>query len=120
MSSKRFIGSKAEDLACEYLKNQGYKILERNFYIRGGEVDIIAKDNEVLAFVEVKARYSHNYGLPVESITSWKLKALIKTAKFYVAKNRWGDREYRIDFVAIDFSNSFKEPKIELLKNITL
>ncbi|MCL4366348.1 YraN family protein [Patescibacteria group bacterium] len=111
-------GSLGEDLACEYLKKQGYKILERNFRIRGGEIDIVAKDQGTLVFVEVKTRFTHDFGLPVEAMTPWKIKALLKTAKFYVQKIKWGDKEYRLDFVSVDFADS-KDPKIELIKNIT-
>lgn len=120
MVSKRAVGSKAEDLACNYLKSLGFKILERNFYIRGGEIDIIAKEKDILVFVEVKARYNHSYGLPIESITPWKLKALIKTAKFYIQQIGWGEKQYRIDLLSIDYTNSFKVPQIELIQNITL
>lgn len=113
------VGKHGEDLACEYLRKNGYEILERNYRIRGGEVDIIAKDGEYLVFVEVKARFSHEYGLPVESITSWKIKHLLKTAQFYLMKINWGDGPYRLDFVSIDYVDS-PSPKIELIKNITM
>lgn len=119
MSNLTF-GNQGEDLACEYLKKLGYKIVERNFRIRGGEVDIVAKDKGELVFVEVKTRFSHEYGLPTEAITYWKLKALLKTAKFYLQKISWGDKPYRLDLVAVDFADSRDSPKIELIRNITL
>lgn len=113
------IGNKGEEIACQYLKKQGYKIIERNYRIRGGEIDIIARDGETLVFIEVKTRWSHEYGPPVESMTFWKIKALLKTAKFYILKINWCDKEYRLDFIGIDFANSEDNPKIELIKNIT-
>ena len=112
-------GNYGEQLACEYLKKQGYKILDRNYRIRGGEIDIVALDGEYLVFVEVKARWSHEFGLPIEAITPWKIKALLKSAAFYCLKIKWGDKPYRIDLVSIDFANSKDNPEIELLKNIT-
>ncbi len=112
-------GNYGETLACDYLKKLGYKVLERNYRIRGGEIDIVARDGENLVFIEVKARWSHEYGLPVESITSWKIKALLKTALFYVLKIKWGDRPYRLDVVSVDFTEDRENPKIELIKNIT-
>src|SRR3989344_5868996 len=112
-------GNYGEDLACKYLKDLGYKILERNYRIRGGEIDIVAKDKEYLVFVEVKARWSHEYGLPSESITPWKIKALLKTALFYIQKIKWGEGPYRIDLVSIDFAESKENPKLELIQNIT-
>lgn len=113
------IGSRGEDLACEFLKKNGYRILERNYRIRGGEIDIVAKDGSALVFVEVKTRWSHDFGPPVEAMTPWKIKALLKTARFYVQKIGWGDKEYRLDFVSIDFAENPEDPKIELIKNIT-
>ena len=112
------VGNQGEDIACWYLKKQGYKILERNFRIRGGEIDIVAQDKDYLVFVEVKTRYSHEYGLPVESMTHWKIKHLLKTAMFYLQRVGWGDKPYRLDFVGVDYISS-PEPEIELIKNIT-
>lgn len=117
--STTITGHHGEDLACQYLEKEGYKILERNYRIRGGEIDIVAKDGETLVFIEVKTRWSREYGLPAESMTPWKIKALLKTARFYVAKINWGDREYRLDFVGVDFADNPENPKIELIKNIT-
>lgn len=114
------IGHSGEDLACDYLKKHGYQILERNYRIRGGEIDIVAQDKDYLVFVEVKTRYSHDYGNPLESITPWKIKSLIKTALFYVVKSNWGNKPYRLDVVSIDFVDSEENPKIELVRNITL
>lgn len=120
-------GNYGEDLACEYLKKQGFQVIERNYLIRGGEIDIVAKDGEYLVFVEVKTRWSHEYGLPSEAITPWKIKSLLKTAQFYILKIGWGDGPYRLDFVSVDFADpdsigadDKKNPRIELIKNITV
>lgn len=118
MSTINF-GNYGEDLAVKYLKDLGYKILERNYRIRGGEIDIVARDKEFLVFVEVKARWSHEYGLPSESITPWKIRALKKTAVFYCVKVKWKNGPYRIDLVSIDFAEDREKPRIELIKDIT-
>lgn len=117
--TKQTIGNYGEDLACQYLKTLGYRILERNYRIRGGEIDIVARDGKSLVFVEVKTRYSHNFGLPQESMTIWKIRALLKTARFYIQKINWGEKEYRLDFVSIDFAKDKDNPVIELMRNIT-
>jgi putative endonuclease len=117
--SNQATGNYGETLACEYLRDHGYKIIERNYRIRGGEIDIVAMDADYLVFVEVKARYSHEYGLPVESITPWKIKALKRSALMYVTQSNWGNGPYRLDFVSIDFADSKENPKIELIKNMT-
>lgn len=118
--SNRLTGSRGEDIACDFLKKNGYKILERNYLIRGGEIDIVAMDGQYLVFVEVKARWSHEYGLPSESMTPWKIKSLLKTAQFYLLKIKWGDGPYRLDFVSVDFANDPDNPEIELIENITV
>lgn len=112
-------GHQGEDLACKYLQKQGYKILARNYRIRGGEIDIVAQEGEYLVFVEVKTRFSHDYGLPAEAMTPWKVKYLLKTARFYLQKVDYGDGPYRLDFIGIDFANNSQNPEIELIKNIT-
>ena len=115
----KLTGDYGEDLACQYLKKVGYRILERNYRIRGGEIDVVARVGDVLVFVEVKTRYSHEYGLPSESMTPWKIQTLLKTAKFYIQKIGWADRQYRLDFVGVDFADSGKNPSIELIKDVT-
>lgn len=113
------IGNRGEDLACQYLKKNGYKILEKNFRIKGGEIDIVALDNNFLVFVEVKTRYSHEFGLPKEAMTPWKIRYLLKTAQFYLVKAKWGEKPYRLDFVGVDFTDNPENPKLELIRNIT-
>ena len=111
-------GKIGEDLACEFLKKQGYKIIERNFRIRGGEIDIVALDGNTLVYVEVKTRTSHLFGKPEESITFYKLKFLERAAKFYRANRqnriKLPDLE-RIDFVGVDLSEA--KPELKLIKN---
>lgn len=114
--SNKTIGDQGEELACKYLKRQGYKILERNFRIRGGEIDAIAKDQGDLVFVEVKTRHSHEFGVPVESVTPWKINFLIRASHFYLAQKKLLDKPYRIDVVSVDLTNG---QNIELIKNIT-
>lgn len=72
--NKTSFGKYGEDLAVTFLKKQGYVILDRNFRIRGGEIDIIAIDRNVLAYVEVKTRSTHQFGSPQESVTHSKLR----------------------------------------------
>jgi putative endonuclease len=117
--SNRATGDQAEELAASYLRKIGYKILARNYQIRGGEIDIVAEDKDTLVFVEVKARWSHVFGEPLESINYFKLKTLLKTSQFYLQKINWGEKPYRIDALSLDFSESRDNPTIELIKSIT-
>ena len=75
--SRRTVGSHYETVAEQCLKKQGYKILERNFYCRQGEIDLIARDGEVLVFVEVKYRKSLNQGDPMEAVNDRKQRRIV-------------------------------------------
>lgn len=116
--STRSVGNKAEGLACEFLEKKGYKILERNFTIRGGEIDVVSLLSGTLVFVEVKARFNHQFGRPEESITPWKLKALYHTAEVYINKIRWGEKPFRFDLVTLDFAEDKESPEIKIIENI--
>lgn len=98
----RKVGYKAEEQAAQFLKTKGFIILQTNFTIRGGEIDLVAKDGNTLVFVEVKMRSNTFFGSALESITPWKVTALKKTALFYIRKVGWGDKSYRFDLVTID------------------
>jgi putative endonuclease len=113
--SSRDKGSRAEDLAEKYLIDKGYEIIKRNFHFgRTGEIDIIAKDKDVLVFVEVKSRSNDSYGGALESITKRKQANLKKVAEGYFYVNKLEDKECRFDVVAIE--NSGDNTKIEHYK----
>ena len=121
---KRDEGKRGEDIAVAFLKEKGFTIIERNFRIRGGEIDIIAidasdKSEKVLAFIEVKTRRSKEFGTPLEAITYWKLKSLIKTAQFYQLKNPHLPESMRLDAVAILLDEKNNPLSLELVKNIS-
>lgn len=107
-----------EDLASEYLKKVGYKILERNFRKGYGEIDIIALDKNTLVFVEVKTKTSTLFGSPFEAITPFKIKALERTAAFYKKLHPELPEALRIDAVSVMLDQNKKNSTIELLKNI--
>jgi putative endonuclease len=119
--SNQVSGKHGEDIAVEYLKKQKYKILERNFRIRNGEIDIIAIDHSemepVLAFIEVKTRSSTYFGTPFEAITSWKMEALIRTSQVYKALHPKLPDLMRIDAVSVAITQGGEI--VELLKDIS-
>lgn len=88
MSHNKDIGKKGEKIAERYLKRHGYIILERNFLVRGSEIDIIAEKNDEIHFIEVKTRTERSLGDPIEAVTYYKRKALIHGAKVYLMKNQ--------------------------------
>lgn len=116
---KKDEGRRGEDIACEYLRKQGFVIIDRNFRIQGGEIDIIALDQNTLVFIEVKTRRSSKFGTPLEAINYWKIKSLIKTAQFYKVKHPKLPESMRIDAVAIIVDYDNNPLSIELVKNIS-
>lgn len=83
IKSKRDIGYAGETAVCKFLRKNGYEILKRNYTVRGGEIDIIAKKNDCVAFVEVKTRKLDALQSGEEAVTKSKQKRIIKTAKRY-------------------------------------
>lgn len=117
--SNSFLGKRGEELAGEYLKKQGYTIIEKNFSKRYGEIDLIALDRETLVFIEVKTRTSHEFGTPLEAITPWKLKAVIRSAQYYKLTHKNLPDLMRIDAVSVTLYPSGEIDDIELVKNIS-
>lgn len=102
------IGNMGEMLAANYLTKRGYKILDRNFRCKHGEIDLIGKDTNVISFIEVKSRYTTSYGLPREAVNFIKKKHIYSTAKYYIYKKKLFDYNFRFDVVeiALDFNNN--------------
>lgn len=87
--NKRNIGNNYEDIACQYLSNNGYTIIERNFYSHHNEIDIIASKDGVLSFIEVKYRKTSRYGYPHDAISKTKIKSIITSAKYYLYSHNY-------------------------------
>ena len=109
MYFKHEIGKKGEELATRYLENNGYKIIERNFVAKQGEIDIIAQDKEELVFIEVKTRTSNLYGNPIEAVNEIKQKHLISTTKYYLYAKHLENKFIRLDVIEVYLrENSYK------------
>ena len=98
---KKFLGKIGEDKATEYLKKSGFKILDKNYKTHVGEIDIIAKDGEIIVFIEVKTRTTENYGAPAEAVNKQKQEKYFKVASEYLVKNNLIDFECRFDVIEI-------------------
>ncbi len=105
-------GKMGEDAVAEYLKNNGYEVLKRNFHSRYGEIDIIAKRAECTVFCEVKTRKSSAYGTPAEFVTKRKMEKIIKTAMVYLENY---ECEMRFDVAEVYFRNG--ETKVNYIEN---
>lgn len=100
--NKRAVGSKFEEIAAEYLTEKGLTVIEKNYHGRHGEIDLIARDEGYLVFVEVKYRKNDSMGDPAEAVGYYKQQHIRATARYYLHQNRYGeDTPCRFDIVAI-------------------
>lgn len=106
-------GVAGEDLACRELRRRGYVILARRYRTRAGEVDIVARDRQVLVFVEVKLRRTRACGTAGEAVTASKRRRLVTMAKHYLAGAAEANVACRFDVVAIDAASG--RPKVEVI-----
>ena len=112
---RKQVGNKGESLAEDYIKRKGYKIIQRNYRCRLGEIDIIAKDDDTIVFIEVRTKQNENFGSPQDSVTSTKMSKISKTALSFIQEKNLSGFSYRFDFIAITFSQG--KPNIEHIEN---
>lgn len=103
MYKRHIIGKDGEEIAAKFLENKGYKILNRNFLTRHGEIDIIAKDKEEYVFIEVKTRKSNKYGEPIDAINNNKIKHLKSAINYYLYINKLENKFIRIDVIEVKY-----------------
>jgi putative endonuclease len=113
--STHAIGRLGEDLAVDFLRRKGYKILKRNYRTRFAEIDLIAKHQGTLVFVEVKSRRSPAYGHPKEALTPAKQRRISMAALAYLKQVNALDRRARFDVVTVQSAHG--RPTIEVIPN---
>ncbi len=112
---KKELGRKGEDLALRFLKKGGYQIIERNYVCKMGEMDIIAREKDILVFVEVKTRTSTMFGPPQLAVNPKKQSQMSKVALNFLKEKKLEDVKARFDVVAILLGP--KGAEIELIKD---
>ena len=118
--NKDNIGFEGEEKAANFLKNDEYIIIDRNFMCNFGEIDIIARDlktNEIV-FVEVKTRTNNKYGKPIDSVDTYKIIHILKSANYYIYINNIEKEYIRFDIIEVYFKEN--EIKINHVKNILM
>jgi putative endonuclease len=100
--NRQSFGKSGEDLACQELQRRGYAILARGYRSRFGEIDIIAKDDETIVFIEVKARAGDEFGGGAAAVTPWKQRRISQMAVDYLSRNKLHDKPCRFDVVTVD------------------
>ena len=113
---KKSVGNAGEDAAVKYLKRKRYIILDRNFNIHGGEIDIIAKKGDYVVFIEVKTRSSDEYGSGAEAVNHTKQQRIIKAAQVYMLK--LGNVSARFDVVVVNGKINVEKFKVEKIDHI--
>lgn len=114
-TTRRQLGDAGEDLAAAALRKQGYKILERNYTTPMGEIDVIARHDKSLVFIEVKTRRSDRFGPPQEAVSPAKQARLRRLAEYYVKQKRLVNAAMRFDVVAVTIKP--EGPHIEIIQN---
>ena len=109
------LGEKGESIAVRQLKKDGYKILETNYRVQLGEIDIVAKDRDTIAFVEVKTRRSVHFGSPKWAITAQKQKKISTVALYYLKTTNQSAAKARFDVVTVTLNQD--KPRVEIIKN---
>jgi len=115
--SRMKLGTKGEKRAAKFLKRKGYKIIQRNYRCKLGEIDIIARQSDTIVFVEVKTRQTKDFGAPQDAITAAKKNHISKVALCYIKDKNLMGQSCRFDVVAVDFSPQSRKPKIDHIEN---
>ncbi|MDO8523461.1 MAG: YraN family protein [bacterium] len=119
-TKKRKIGDMGEELASRFLEKKGYKIIERNYLKKWGEIDIVAKNREGLHFIEVKSLTNPNFR-PEDAVRAWKKERMARAIKTYFMDRKIGDSEdFQIDIAAVFLDFERKKARIRLLENVIL
>ena len=107
----RALGDDAENLACEYLTERGWEILDRNYYYGKAEIDIIAKNENCVAFVEVKMRSGTQFGHPIEFVNEAKIERVFRAAEYWAQDHQAHNFPMRFDVIGI-LKRKGNEPEI--------
>jgi putative endonuclease len=102
--ARRKLGIEGESIACAEIERLGYRIIERNYRIRSGEIDIVADDAGTVVFVEVKTKTSGDFGDPVEEVTTQKQRQIVSMGEYYATYCCPPDTLCRFDVVTVDLS----------------
>jgi putative endonuclease len=125
-TEKRRLGDIGENIACEFLTKRGFKVIEKNYLRKWGEIDIVASKDGVMRFVEVKSVKGSVSGVtsndmyrPEDNMHPWKLKRLSRVIQTYLLEKRI-DQDWQLDLVTVKIDESIKKARVEILENIII
>ncbi|PWB77288.1 MAG: YraN family protein [Candidatus Methylomirabilota bacterium] len=117
-TGRSVLGTEGERIAKTYLKSKGFRILHDNYSTPLGEIDLIAQEGDVVAFVEVKTRTSGEFGPPQASVTRHKQRQIVRVAELFLQRHRLSGAACRFDVVAVTFAGSQAgQPEILLIRD---
>ncbi len=120
-TQKQKIGETGEDIACKFLVKQGFKILDKNYWKKWGEIDIVAEKDKKVHFVEVKTVSYETEYLPEENVHPWKLKRLGRAIQTYLLEKKVSDEtEWQLDVMAVFLDFNTRRAKIRTTENVIL
>lgn len=132
-SNTQKVGQLGEDVACKYLIKHGFSIIERNYTRKWGEIDIIATKDDVLYFIEVKARkvgptfFEENYKFlisqeirPEENMHAWKMMRLRRVVETYLISQRIGNINWRFDLLLVYLDTESRRARVRVVENVIL
>lgn len=125
-TEKRRLGDIGENIACDFLRNKGFEIIERNYLRKWGEIDIVARKASVMRFIEVKSvscvttevKPMGNYR-PEDNMHPWKLKRLARTIQTYLLHKKL-DCDWQLDLITVKMNMNIRKARVEMLENIVI
>jgi len=111
------LGRRGEDLAAEFLRRRGFRIVARRERVLRGDIDIVALDGRTVVFVEVRGRTDTRHGHPAETVGPAKRRRIAELANAYIRRHRLQDCQVRIDVVTVTFGAAGSEPVVEHFEN---
>jgi putative endonuclease len=116
---RRLFGDEGEELAAKHLQASGMKIIDWQWSVKGGEIDLVGQEGNEIVFIEVKSRRNREFGDPEEAVTPDKIRRILRAAHAYLQARHWEDRPWRLDVVAIEWRDG-QEPAIRHLRAIDI
>ena len=116
-NARKSLGDFGESEAIRFLKNKGYEIISTNYRCKYGEIDIIAKDDYQIVFIEVRTKKGRAFGIPEESVSPRKQSKMVSSAQAYIQEKRLENSDWRIDVVAIAIDSKDKVRRIDVIQN---
>lgn len=119
-TEKRKLGDLGENIACEFLKRRGFKIIEKNYLRKWGEIDIVAKKGDSIRFIEVKSVTHATSGYrPEDNMHPWKLKRLARVMQTYLLDKKL-DCDWQLDLVTVKIDRENRKARAEIIENVII